>query len=43
MYIDPGAGSLVVQILSAAIIGAAASFTRVRRWIVSIFSRRDES
>jgi hypothetical protein len=39
MYIDPGAGSIVIQAVSAVVIVAAASFGRVRHAISSFFRR----
>jgi hypothetical protein len=32
MYIDPGAGSIVIQAVSAVVIAGLASFSRVRRF-----------
>ena len=40
MYIDPGAGSIMLQIAGAAIIGIAAAFSRVRTFIGTLFGRR---
>jgi hypothetical protein len=39
MYIDPGAGSIVIQAVSAVVIVAAASFGRVRQAISSFIRR----
>jgi hypothetical protein len=40
MYIDPGTGSLVIQVASASIIAVLASFRRVRDAASRFFSRR---
>ena len=32
MYIDPGAGSIIIQAVSAVVIAGLASFSRVRRY-----------
>ena len=40
MYIDPGTGSLVLQIASAVIVTIAASFGSVRRFLGSLLTRR---
>lgn len=37
MYIDPSAGSLIVQILAAGVLSAAAMFSRVREGLKSVF------
>ena len=39
MYIDPGAGSIVIQAVSAVVIAAAASMGRVRRFVASVVER----
>jgi hypothetical protein len=33
MYIDPTAGSLILQVLFAGVLGVAASFRRVRDFV----------
>jgi len=40
MYIDPGTGSLVIQVVSASIIAILASLRRVRDVASRLFSRR---
>jgi hypothetical protein len=40
MYLDPGAGSLVVQVLSAGVLTALGSLGRVRRFFASLLRRR---
>jgi hypothetical protein len=37
MYIDPSAGSLVLQLLAAGALSAVAMFTRVREAVKSAF------
>jgi len=36
-YVDPGAGLMLVQILSASIAGIALSFKKVRSWLWNLF------
>ena len=36
MYIDPGAGSLIIQAVTAVVIGVAASMSRVRRFFSNL-------
>jgi hypothetical protein len=36
MYIDPGAGSILIQAATALVIGLAASMSRVRRFFSSL-------
>jgi hypothetical protein len=40
MYIDPGAGSILVQVLGAALIAAAAMFSQVKRFFARLLGRR---
>ena len=40
MYIDPGTGSLVIQVVTASVIAGLASLRRIRDSIARIFSRR---
>ena len=40
-YLDPGAGSIIVQALVAAVVGAAAVVKFYGRRIAGLFSRRD--
>lgn len=37
-YIDPGAGSLIVQVILAGILGGLAFFGRLRFWIANFFN-----
>lgn len=40
MYIDPGAGSLIVQVIGSALIAVAASFTHVKRFVARLLGRK---
>lgn len=46
MYIDPGAGSLILQILAAGVLAAASTMRSVResakRFVRGLFGRRKE-
>jgi hypothetical protein len=37
MYIDPGTGSLVLQVLAAGVLSLVATFSRVREAVKSAF------
>jgi hypothetical protein len=39
LYIDPGSGSYLVQIIIAAVLGVGFFFRNIWAWIKSIFSR----
>jgi hypothetical protein len=39
-YIDPGTGSMLLQVIGAGIAGAIFYFREFRIWLVSLFSRR---
>jgi len=39
MYIDPGAGSILLQVVGASVVAVAASFSRVRHAIGSFVRR----
>ena len=39
MYLDPGTGSLVLQLIAAGLISAAATMTRVREALRMMFRR----
>ena len=39
LYIDPGTGSLVFQLLAAMAMGVLVAFQSVRLWIVNFFKR----
>jgi hypothetical protein len=41
-YIDPVSGSVLLQILSAAVLAGAVTIGRARTWILSLFRRRDD-
>ena len=42
-YLDPGSGSLIVQLLIAAIVGILATFRFWKSRLLSIFGIREES
>ena len=42
-YLDPGSGSLLIQLLVAAIVGVLATFRFWKSRIMTLFGRRDES
>lgn len=39
VYIDPGAGSIIVQVAGSALIAVAASFSHVKRYLGRLFRR----
>lgn len=39
LYIDPGSGSYLVQIIAAAVVGIAVFFKNIKLYIRSIFTR----
>jgi hypothetical protein len=39
LYIDPGSGSYLVQIIAAAVVGVAFFFKNIKMYIRSIFTR----
>ena len=39
LYIDPGAGSLLIQLLIAGLLGSVAFFGRIRQSIRTIFDK----
>lgn len=39
LYIDPGSGSYLVQVIIAAVLGVGFFFKNLRAWIRSIFIR----
>jgi hypothetical protein len=42
LYIDPGSGSYLVQVLIAAVLGVGFFFRNVKTYVKSIFSRSDK-
>jgi hypothetical protein len=42
LYIDPGTGSYLVQIIAAAALGVAFFFRNIKNFIRSIFTRSDK-
>lgn len=43
MYLDPGTGSVVVQVLLAALLGLGVFFKLFWRKIISIFRKKDDT
>jgi len=39
LYIDPGSGSYLVQVIAAAVLGVSFFFRSIRDYIKSIFTR----
>ncbi len=39
LYIDPGSGSYLVQIIAAAVLGVTFFFRNIRMYIKSLFTR----
>ena len=39
LYIDPGSGSYLVQVIAAAVVGIAFFFKNIKLYIRSIFTR----
>jgi hypothetical protein len=42
IYIDPGSGSYLVQVIIAAVLGVAVFFKNIRMQIKSFFSRKSK-
>jgi hypothetical protein len=42
LYIDPGSGSYLVQVIIAAVLGVAVYFKNIRMRIKSFFSRKNK-
>jgi hypothetical protein len=42
LYIDPGSGSYLVQVIIAAVLGVAVYFKNIRMKIRSFFSRKSK-
>lgn len=40
-YIDPGAGSLILQGLAAAVVAVTAFWGRIRSFLTKLFSKKD--
>ncbi len=40
LYLDPGSGSYLVQVLAAAALGVAFFFRNIKNYIRSIFTRK---
>jgi hypothetical protein len=43
LYIDPGSGSYLVQVLIAAVLGVGFFFRNLRTYVKSIFSRSEKT
>lgn len=43
LYIDPGSGSYLVQVLIAAVLGVGFFFRNLRTYIKSFFSRSEKN
>jgi hypothetical protein len=43
LYIDPGTGSLLLQIIAGGVIASAVFFKRIWYSIFSVFKRKDDS
>ncbi len=43
LYIDPGSGSYLVQVIIAAVLGVGFFFRNVRIYVKSIFTRSEKS
>lgn len=39
LYIDPGSGSYLVQVIAAAVVGVAFFFKNIKMYIRSLFTR----
>lgn len=39
LYIDPGSGSYLVQVIAAAVVGIAFFFRNIKMYIKSLFTR----
>lgn len=39
LYIDPGSGSYLVQVIAAAVVGVAVFFKNIKLYIRSLFTR----
>ncbi|MCX6320016.1 MAG: hypothetical protein NTW29_22240 [Bacteroidetes bacterium] len=42
LYIDPGSGSYLVQIIAAAALGVAFFFRNIKNYIKALFTRSDK-
>ena len=42
LYIDPGSGSYLIQVIIAAVLGVAVYFKNIRLRIKSFFSRKNK-
>ena len=40
MYIDPGAGSIIIQVVGSALIAVAATFSHVKRYVAKLLRRK---
>lgn len=42
LYIDPGAGSMLLQVLLAGILGIFTFFKNIKMFILSFFKKKDQ-
>jgi hypothetical protein len=42
LYLDPGTGSYLVQVIAAAVLGVTFFFRNIRNYIRSIFTRKNK-
>ena len=43
LYIDPGSGSMLIQLLIGLAVGIGVFFTRIKYFVLSLFKRKDKS
>lgn len=43
LYIDPGSGSMLIQIIAASIAGIAIFFKRIKIFIKGFFTKKDKN
>lgn len=43
LYIDPGSGSILIQIIAASIAGIAIFFKRIKLFVKGIFTKKDKT
>jgi hypothetical protein len=43
LYIDPGSGSMLIQMLIGAVVAAGVFFRRIKSLFVQFFKRKDKS
>jgi len=40
VYIDPGAGSIIIQVVGSALIAVAATFSHIKRYVAKLLRRK---